>query len=723
MKNFFLALTLMMMTGAMMAIPVKRGMWVTVTLADGTEVRAERVGDEHGHWLRAADGTCYVMEGDAYVKADAQALQRKREARKAARNAARKVIYASTTDGLGKKGVMSRGSVPSIGAYTIPVVMVQFNDLKFKSTTTVAKMNRYYNEEGYSDESGAVGSVRDYFKDQSGGQFVPTFDVVGIVTLSKSYKYYGQNDSNGNDKGLDELPRDVIAAAISQLGTDFSQYVVPAGDAYHRTGVPLLAMFYAGKGEATENYGENYLWPCEWDDEEDPIGAGTYQGVHFNSFFIGNELMGSNLMGMGVFCHEFGHALGLPDFYCTDYSYSNDDPFGFWSIMDSGSYMDDECRAPVCYNAYEKSYMGWLELKELGTTGSVTLQAPDGLAENSAYIVRNSSTETFILENRQPGTWQPSQYGSGVLVSRIAYSQYYWERNTLNNTQSQKRACALTADGAKMYFSASSSNLYGNKKTSIDVLKTLNKSSKTIGITKITKNNDRTITLTLTGDDPTPTPDPDPDPTPTPTPTPDPDGAIFYESFDQCNGTGGNDGKWNGNIAMSTTKFHTDNDGWQVTGDKSYGADQCAKFGTSSISGEATTPSFTLNGSATLTFRAGAWDSRNDAITLNLSTTGGTLTPSTVTMTKGNFDDFTVQVTGTGVMTISFSSTQGRFFLDEVLVKADTADGIESLNGPAPDPSTVRAGRIYTIDGRFAGTDLRQLPRGMYVIDGKKVVK
>ena len=181
-----MALTLLMMTGAMMAVPVKRGMWITVTLADGTEVRAERVGDEHGHWLRAADGTCYVMEGEAYVKADAGALQRKRDARMAARNAARKAIYASTTDGLGKKGVMSRGSVPSIGEYRIPVVMVQFNDLKFKSTTTVEKMNRYYNEEGYSDESGAVGSVRDYFKDQSGGQFIPTFDVVGIVTLSKS---------------------------------------------------------------------------------------------------------------------------------------------------------------------------------------------------------------------------------------------------------------------------------------------------------------------------------------------------------------------------------------------------------------------------------------------------------------------------------------------------------------------------------------------------------
>jgi len=411
----------------------------------------------------------------------------------------------------------------------------------------------------------------------------------------------------------------------------------------------------------------------------------------------------------------------LPDFYCTDYSYSNDDPFGFWSIMDSGSYLDDYCRAPAGYNAYEKSYMGWLELKELGTTGSVTLQAPDGLAENSAYIVRHSSTETFILENRQPGRWQPNKYGSGVLVSRIAYSQYYWERNTLNNTQSQKRACALTADGAKMYFSASSSNLYGNAKTSIDVLKTLNKSSKTIGITKITKNNDRTITLTLTGDDPTPTPDPDPDPTPTPTPTPDPDGAIFYESFDQCNGTGGNDGKWKD--INGTPALVPDYQGWSAVGDKLYSAKQCARIGTGNVVGSVTTPAFTLKGAGTLTFRAGAWDARNDAITLNLTATGGTLTPSVVEMTKGNFDDFTVQVTGTGEMTITFASAKGRFFLDEVLVKADTADGIESLNGPIPGLSPVRAGRIYTIDGRFAGTDLRQLPRGMYVIDGKKVVK
>ena len=500
----------MMAAFSAMAIPVKPGMWSYITLADGTEVRVQKVGDEHGHWLRAEDGRCYVMKGDVYVQVDAEALQVKRQARVEVKNARRRSIYASTSDGLGKKGKMSMGAVPSIGEYTIPVVMVQFSDLKFKNTTTVAKMKRYYNEEGYSDE-GCVGSVRDYFKAQSGGQFIPTFDVVGIVTLNKSYKYYGKNNDDGEDQGLDELPGHVISAAISQLGVDFSNYVIPAADSYHKMGVPLLAILYAGKGEATEEEtvsNSYYLWPCEWDDVEDPSG-GNYNGVHFNSFFVGNELNtgGYSLMGMSVFCHEFGHAMGLPDFYCTDYSYQYDDPFGFWSIMDSGAYVDGNCRLPIGYNAYEKSFMGWLELQEIGSAETITLQSPEGLAVNSAYVVRNSNTETFIFENRQPGTWYPEKFGSGVLVSRIAYSYDLWKENTLNNTKSRKRACALTADGARLYYSASSSNLYGYSKTSIASLKTLNGSTKTIGITNIIKNGDGTITLTLSGDTSTPTVD------------------------------------------------------------------------------------------------------------------------------------------------------------------------------------------------------------------------
>ena len=491
----------MLVTTAAMAIPAKRGLWTTITLSDGTQVRVELRGDEHLHYLQATDGTCYVKSNGVYERVDAATLQ----ARRVQRVSSRRVVYASTADGLGKFGQMSMGSLPSIGEYTIPVVMVQFSDMEFQNTTTVEKMTRYYNEEGYADEEGCVGSVRDYFKAQSGGMFVPTFDVVGIVTLDKSYKYYGahdENDENIVDQHLDVLPGDVISAAVSQLGVDFSKYVVPAGDENHAEGVPLLAMFFAGPGEATEPWdtGGDYLWPCEWDGAEDPIAQGNYADVHFNSFFIGNELYTDRtLMGMGVFCHETGHALGLPDFYCTNYSYENDDPFGYWSIMDCGAYVNGG-HAPVGYMAYEKSYLGWLELKEFGDAKEVTLQSPTGSAENSAYIIRSSDTETFIFENRQPSTWYPTFMGPGVMVSRIAYDQEQWAINTLNNIQDQKRALMLTADNVLIDFdtNVSPKNLYGNGVNSIQSLKTLSGDEQAVNISNIVKNDDGTITLTRT---------------------------------------------------------------------------------------------------------------------------------------------------------------------------------------------------------------------------------
>ena len=717
MKKLLVALVISLCSISMMAVPVKPGMWLTIMLADGTQVSVERVGDENGHWLRAADGSCYVERNGAFEKADRTVLEEHREQRIVARRASRRAIFASTSDGLGSFGTMSRGAVPSIGEYTIPVVMVQFSNLSFRTTTTVEKMQRYYNEEGYSD-NGSAGSVRDYFVAQSGGQFIPNFDIVGMVTLDKTYQYYGKNDSQGNDQHLDELPGDVIAAAIEQLGTDFSSYVVPAGDGNHSEGVPLLVMFYAGKGEATEYYGgDNYLWPCEWDDVEDAQG-GNYADVHFNSFFIGNELYsgGLHIMGQGVFCHEFGHALGLPDFYCTNDSYLGDDAFGNWSIMDTGAYVGDSFK-PIGYNAYEKSYMGWLDLKEIEEgTEEVVLNSPDGLAEGSAIIVRNpnnqTSVETFIFENRQPGTWYPSQYGSGVLATRIAYQPERWSYNVVNNIKSKKRACVMKAGGDNLYYTADKANLYGYSVTSIETLKNFSGSDFEIGFTNITKNDDGTISIALKQQE---THDPDnPDnPDPGVNPGGDTSGILFSETFDGCNGKGGNDDLWSGNIALGA--FNTDNEGWLT--EKAFGANQCAKFGTGNDSGMVTTPGIVIDGSATLTFRAGAWNSSKDSETLYLMAEGGTIVPEEVTMTKGAFTEFETTLTPDGEsMTVTFAAAGGRFFLDDVLVRQDGAEtAIRSI-------TTSADSCIYTLDGRYAGTDLHQLSRGVYVRSGRKVL-
>ena len=697
-------------TLAAMAIPAKRGLWSTITLADGTQVKVELRGDEHMKWLRAADGTCYIDSADTYVQMTPAQINERRQQRLAKRKAPRRAIYASTTDGLGQKGTMSRGAVPSIGEYTIPVVMVQFSNKKFQATTTVEKMKRYYNEVGYTDNNGSKGSVRDYFVAQSGGQFVPNFDVVGIVTLSNPYSTYGA-DNQDVDDNVWKISGDVVEAAVEQLGTDFSQYVVPAGDAYHNAGVPLLVMFFAGKGQATEDdtyANKSLIWPCEWDGDEDPYG-GKYQGVQFNSFFVGNELMGNKMMGLGLFCHEFGHALGLPDFYCTDYSYQGDDAFSNWSIMDTGAYVGNTY-APIGYNAYEKSYMGWLELNEIGDEEELVLESPIGLAENSAVIMRNGNKETFIFENRQPGTWYPTTFGKGVLVSRIAYDKTAWSYNTVNNVQSKKRACVLTANNETLYYSGSSANLYGGSgKTSINKLKTLSGSTIDPGITDIQKNSDGTITLTFEGNGNIDDPD---------NPEPYEDGVLFYESFDQCANKGGNDGKWNGAIASGT--FVPDNDGWVYT--SAHGAFQCARFGTSSVAGSAQTPAITLNGTATLTFKAGAWDNAKNDTILYLTAEGGTVEPTEVTVKRGAFTDCTATVTGTGKVKILFEMTNksgGRFFLDEVKV-AESAQTSAIQSVAAKKHADTR---VFTIDGRYVGNDLRQLEHGLYIVGGKKVVK
>ena len=714
MKKFLMTLSLAIVTMAAMAVPVKPG-WHTLKLVDGTEVRVQTRGDENFHWLEAADGTCYVEKNGVYEEVSFETLTAHRESRMARRSPHR-AIYASTTDGLGQFGKMSMGAVPSIGEYTIPVVMVQFKDLKFQKTTTVEKMTRYYNEEGYDDEGG-TGSVRDYFIEQSGGQFVPTFDVVGLVTLNKSYSYYGGGD---DDEHLYELPGDVIAAAVEQ-GVDFSKYVVPAGDSNHKTGVPLLAMFYAGRGAATEYpNGVDYLWPCEWDDVEDPGGYGDYNDVHFNSFFIGNELGsgGGSLMGCAVFCHEFGHAMGLPDFYVTSNDgYSGDDPFGLWSIMDSGAYLDDDSRIPAAYNAYEKSYMGWLDLKVLDTTADeVVLANPENCGEGSAVIVRNSNTETFIIENHQPSKFFPEEFGEGVLVIRIAYNKTSWNNNNLNNIQSKKRACVLTANGAKMYYSAEKGNLYGYSKTAIGSLKTYSGGTKDIGIKKVTKNNDGTITLTLDGssggggDDPVITPT---------------GKELFQESFDSFSDnkfTGGNDGQWNGGIAGVALKS-SDLKGW--TWNKGYKGYQCVRFGNSSSTGTATTPAFSVESEAILTFRAGAWDQEDDGTDLTVSVDNGTISKTatragsssttTVTMERGAFTDYVLAINATGNVKVTFKSSKGRFFLDEVKVfDPNATTGISNVKREA-----TANNRYYTLDGRVLNGVPTQ--KGIYIVNGKKV--
>ncbi len=161
----------------------------------------------------------------------------------------------------------------------------------------------------------------------------------------------------------------------------------------------------------------------------------------------------------------------------------------------------------------------------------------------------------------------------------------------------------------------------------------------------------------------------------------DPNGPVFYESFNQNDGKGGNDGTWNNITKLSTLKY--DKSEWSVKNES--GAKKCARFGTGDKPGSATTPAIDLSGDKyILTFKAGAWNAKDEKTTINVVISNGTLTyngkslsTQTIEMNKGEWTDYTMTIAdATNSTTITFTAkvkSDNRFFLDEVkIVKAQT---------------------------------------------------
>ena len=370
-------------------------------------------------------------------------------------NGPKRVHYSSTSDGLGKYGTSALGAVSSIGSPKIPVILVNYADVKLQEGSTKELYQRIMTEEGYTDRLGSVGSVRDYFVQNSYGMFSPDFQVVATVTLSKDRSYYGANrGGDGGDVRATEMVEEAVELAAKQ-GVDFTQFEVNGN-------IENVIIIYAGMGEASGGSAET-IWPHEYDFQKD------INGIHFNSYFVGNEINSAgNVDGIGTLVHEFSHALGLPDFYVTNYSYNGDTSFGMWSVMDSGCYAGNGY-VPTGYTAYEKSYLGWLDIPAIVDPTTVTLTDPNTSSTGFAVRVNNpySISEYFIIENRQPGTWYVPNTGGGVMETHVAYNRNQWNYNTLNNEQKKKRCHVITADESQINYGVNVGHLYGNNVNNI----------------------------------------------------------------------------------------------------------------------------------------------------------------------------------------------------------------------------------------------------------------
>ena len=423
MKNKRFLILLVMCVGCWMmanAVPARRGQWKTLRLKDGTEVRAQLMGDEILHYWQDAEGCQYVCMGDdeIYVRATPD-LEAKRSARVARRMQVRKRAMNSPHRYKGKKKGL--------------VILAQYPNMKFAEGSDSLMFTRLLNERGFS-EGYFRGSVKDYFFDQSGGLFELDFDVFGPVTLPQTYGYYGKDVG---EEGDDVRPGEMIVDACNLVDhmVDFADYDWD-GDGW----VDQVFVVYAGMGQADGGIAST-IWPHEWD-LRDAVGEVlNLDGVVINTYACGNELDGQEkLGGIGTFCHEFSHCLGLPDMYDTRPNGSN---FGMgpWDLMDQGSYGGDGFR-PSGYTSYEKMVCGWQEPIEL--TGDIDVSSGD------TYIIYNDSfkDEYYLLENRQLTGWDSDLYGSGMLILHVDYDPYAWEQNTVNNVTSHQRCTIFHADNS-----------------------------------------------------------------------------------------------------------------------------------------------------------------------------------------------------------------------------------------------------------------------------------
>ncbi len=708
---------LLLLSTSLLAVPAKRGQWVTITLKNGQTVRAEARGDESAHYWLSADGRRYVVDEltGEYSETDLEALTTRRTARRLLRQTHAK-RRATATRATSSQLPGSAGNY--LGQKKGLVILVEFSNAEFSMDDPQALYHRICNEEGFSEQD-FRGSVADYFKAQSDGLFELSFDVVGPVKLSQPYGYYGRND----DANTPVMIHDACLAVDPEV--NFADYDWNGdGEAEE------VFVVYAGYGESDNTSQTSLIWPhMYWLSAYEGYANSPLilDGTLIETYACANELKADDKVnGIGTFCHEFSHCLGIPDLYDTgDFGAA----FGMssWSLMDFGCYNGDGY-LPSGYTGYEKMCVGWMEPVELSTDTVITGMRPVSEGGQS-YLLRHpdNGRELLVIDNRQLTGYDAALPGHGLLVTQIVYDQEAWAHNEVNLSENDyERWTIYHADNTDTPYDQEGDPFPYYKRDSLTVNSTpallfhtptaSGSYATPYSLTHITEDGDGLMSFTLTvrenaADNPV-----------------FPKDVLFMENFDRCAGTGGNDGLFSGNIASG--KFTPDVSGWQCTVG-AYGADQCARFGKSKTDLKevrvSTPPIYFNTDSATLTFRAAGWNATADGTTLLLrlaNTSSVKFADGTqeqaLTMKRGEWTTYTLKIVVNGWADLYFLPSK-RFFLDDVLITAPVATGIDKPTAPVRMQSAPAA--VYSLDGRQLGTTLEGLPKGIYIQGGKKIVK
>ena len=455
------------------AVKMKPGINI-IKQADGTTITVRAYGDEDLSYFLASDGTLLYQEGTNFyiagVKADGTLYSTgvlahepsmrtikeisaiKAQNAKAFYNSMEKQAKANKV----RREPMTPDNslLPSLGKHKIPVILVEFSDVEFSVENPKATFDKYlngkelFNKETDPEMGQNYASVAKYFKDMSFGKFEPEFEVYGPVNLGKPLATYGAGYSSQENMGL--LLTDACTAVDDEV--DFTQY-----DSNDDGNIDLIYIIYAGFSQSIAGNSTDCIHP-----KSGYLSlAQSFDGMDVKRYGVNNELNGTPadqangpiINGIGLFCHEFSHCMGLPDLYPKSGSIAEaciNQNMDYWSLMDAGEYTANGYR-PTAYTAWERERLGWMEIGTLTGPSNVELKSLD--EGGAAFRIYNDKDETgheyYIVENVQNNGWNKNLFGNGLMVTHVDYlsSQFSLGGCKVNNTEGHPRMHVMAADG------------------------------------------------------------------------------------------------------------------------------------------------------------------------------------------------------------------------------------------------------------------------------------
>jgi len=428
---------------------------VTTTQPDGTEIQVTLHGDWWYHFYRDRDGYAIVQDPDQWwVLADLDQDGRYRPTtvriglsdrdenalrsligpglREDPRHwtARRELFLSETLPSILEQAQLLNPRVPV--TINVPVAIIQYTD--FFASQTQASFDDMMNQPGYD----GTGSFNDYFEEISYGDLTVNATVFGWYTSTNNRNFYRHGAGTIVEiNNARQLVRNAVDAAEFTGGANWVPF-----DNDLDGNVDIVFIVHQGPGAECGNL--NFIWSHHW-----YLNAGgsnfsvNYDGKLIDRYIIMPEIScGGNHIEIGVFCHEFGHALGLPDLYDTD---NSSEGIGNWGLMGGGGWGGNGVspETPTHMAAWSKVQQGWV-------TPTVVAVDQTGVTINDVETNREiyqlwtngmPANEYFLVENRQLTGFDQNLPTGGLAIWHIDDSQ------TGNTNEAHKLVDLEEADG------------------------------------------------------------------------------------------------------------------------------------------------------------------------------------------------------------------------------------------------------------------------------------